>query len=33
VLNYLIFNILYIDVVGGLTVMDFVCMKTSNQLY
>ena len=32
VLSYLTFNILYIDVIGVLTKMDFVCMKTLNQL-
>jgi len=29
VLSYLTFNIIYIDIVGVLTVVNFVCMKTS----
>jgi len=33
VLSYLTLNILYIDVIGVLTHVDFVCMKTPNQLY
>jgi len=32
VLSYLTFNILYIDVIGDLTKVGFVCMKTPNQL-
>jgi len=33
VFSYLTFNILYIDVVAVFTRVDFVCIKTSNQLY